>query len=658
MPLIYTGINFVTLFIIQFALTLAIYPWVRPYSMAKAAGLIGIPIVFFFFEYFIGLGKLFYLFPFLVIGACWVFYKNRQILLSFWKEEALFLALLSYGMMWRFLWPDIDTGRPEAIMNLSFITSFMRGETLPPPDFWYPPLRLDCYYAFSHYFAGFWGRLFGWTPGTAMNFALILVIGLTGYLACAAAKVWSNNHKWAVPATILGFVLGGTGIHPFLLWIFKNPTEPWMGFRFIGGSIISRADQLTPFGESIKTLIHGAQPNPLDLPCENFAYLAQLGDYHAPLFGFMVLILTLLSAALLWQDGKNRCAAICFGSMPFLCIASNTWGLPFQGLLFASYIPFIYKQKRDFSWLYLLYGILGGLVLFYPFLEHFLPSVWATPSAFKITKSFELTPSFGWLMLFWPVVVLLVITCLTHRKQPIGIYWATLWVFFLICTEFIYVDDIYSGKYERFNTVLKWWPLIFAGVMTTCVPLVLAHASKLYRAFCLAIVFAVATFAIQLAIYLVITPKWDIGKMTGDAWLTRYRQDASILYYLRDCKYGVTLQSLDKGSYTSAPALAIFSQKPVVLGWREHEKLWRPQCSDFDKLFSEIQGFYDGSLINPLGWAQAHRICYILWTKEEAQKYDDTRRQAIQNNIAEGFNWLQLSEIDSKPVGMWIKKGY
>jgi uncharacterized membrane protein len=40
----------------------------------------------------------------------------------------------------------------------------------------------------------------------------------------------------------------------------------------------------------------------------------------------------------------------------------------------------------------------------------------------------------------------------------------------LLLSEFIYVDDVYSGKFNRFNTVLKWWPAAYSGALLSIAP--------------------------------------------------------------------------------------------------------------------------------------------------------------------------------------------
>src|ERR1700722_6783906 len=71
---------------------------------------------------------------------------------------AVFGAIFLYALAWRFTFPNID-GSSEKLADLSFISSYYPGETLPAPDAWFSPYRSTQYYSFQHYGAALMGRL-------------------------------------------------------------------------------------------------------------------------------------------------------------------------------------------------------------------------------------------------------------------------------------------------------------------------------------------------------------------------------------------------------------------------------------------------------------------------------------------------------------------
>ena len=195
-------------------------------------------------------------------------------------------------MVWRFTFPDID-GSSEKIADFSFICSYYTGATIPVPDAWLYPYLSTQYYSFQHYGAALMGRVLALPPGTAYNLALCVLVALCG-TAFAGAVCLAARRTWVRALLVAGFVIGGTGMTGIVHLADKN-VEPWTSMRFIGSAPMDKA----PLGP----WLHAYQDKftRLDLPGEIFAYVAYLGDYHAPISGYYLMGLAVMSM-LLWNQ--------------------------------------------------------------------------------------------------------------------------------------------------------------------------------------------------------------------------------------------------------------------------------------------------------------------------------------------------------------------
>ena len=67
------------------------------------------------------------------------------------------------------------------------------------------------------------------------------------------------------------------------------------------------------------------------------------------------------------------------------------------------------------------------------------------------------------LIVLWPILLLLLLHLVAGDRRPLTLWLAGLWSGLLLVSEVFFVDDIYGGKFNRFNTTLKWWPWIWTG---------------------------------------------------------------------------------------------------------------------------------------------------------------------------------------------------
>src|SRR5208283_1907765 len=110
-------------------------------------------------------------------------------------------------------------------------------------------------------------------------------------------------------------------------------------------------------------------------------------------------------------------------------------------------------------------------LLSWAYLSQFMTSAAGYNTAIRPVAWHQHTPPLLFVLFMLPTIALILLSFLSCRAR--GVWLGLLWLGLLLFTEYFYVDDIYSGMYERFNTTLKWWPWVSAGALMTLGPVVL-----------------------------------------------------------------------------------------------------------------------------------------------------------------------------------------
>ena len=151
---------------------------------------------------------------------------------------------------------------------------------------------------------------------------------------------------------------------------------------------------------------------------------------------------------------------------------------------------------------------------------------------------------------------------------------ALVWLTFLMFSEYFYVDDVYSGIYDRFNTTLKWWPWIAAGTLMLLGPLVLEHARRRWV--------RIAGFVVCLhPCFYVFGPLArahrraqgiDQGKIEGTPTSRKTSSRAFMLDRLKVEKPGVAVERPEgEGGFTNSAVIPLFAGQrmwPRLVGTR------------------------------------------------------------------------------------------
>jgi hypothetical protein len=569
----------------------------------------------------------------------------------------LLVAIFSYAFVWRFTNPNIDASS-EKIADLSFICSYYAGSTIPVPDVWLYPFPSTQYYSFQYYGAALMGRILMFPPGAAFNFGFCLLVALSG-AAFSGAVCLVARKFWVRLLVIAAFVIGGSGV-TLLIHLIDKDIHPWSSMRFIGVSPMDKA----PLGPILKSYQDGVftremaslatTDRHLELPGENFSYLVYLGDFHPPLSGFYILGICVMGMLLWTRTGQMRYAFVVGCCLTWTLLA-NTWFVPLQGSLVLGWLA-----MNAGDWRRLLPSVAGGAAAVWlaawVYLAAFTSSATTFGVSLKMVPWGEHTPPLMFLLFMLPTVALIILAMASGSRT--GLRLGLLWLCFLVFSEFFYVKDIYSGMYDRFNTCLKWWPWVTAGVLMTLAPLVIEQSRRRWVQvagvfFCFYPCFYIADLWRPMR-ELLSGPRDSMGQMDGTHFLTKDEFPRLMLGRLRLEKPGVVVERPDQeGAFTNFSVLPLFAGQRMWLGWFGHELLWHGYPEDIRRRHDRLMLLYSGGIPDAGKWLSAQHIDYVLWYRP-----GDTPQlwEAINKSVAPEYTWCDIityQNEDGRRAGFW-----
>jgi uncharacterized membrane protein len=628
-------------------LSVVAYTFSRSWLLARAASplLVAVP---FFIEHFFGSGSLRWLWPVTTAISLALIVSHWQLLKFQWRIEAVFHGAFFYALAWRYSFPDLYASS-EKICDLTFVANYMHGDRLPPVDRWLPPFPFDMYYSLQHYAAALLGRILEAPAGTAYNLAICVIAAAVA--TAGAGTAWLLVRRRG-PALLLAIALvfGGTGASPFIRLVTPHP-QLHSSIRFMGSSL-SKNNATGPLGTWLLNADKVSDQSSLDLPVELFSYLIGLGDYHPPLSGYLLLMTALLSIAMIEAWETPRAAYAVLGATVPLTIAANAWDFPMQAFLVGAYLLYRVWARKMIDWKPLLGGGVFACVLIYPFLVRFAPHAETLHNALRLVPRGLHTPTFAGLLVFFPLLAILALNALFGERSKESSAFSMIWLVLMAASELVFVDDLYGGKFERFNTALKWWAWIYSGAILTVGAINLRSASRICRWGTAAVLALISAYGLELCANLVNLPKAHWGQLDGAAWIRDDPTQRAILDFLKAQPPSIVLQRMADRAYVAAPALVIFSGQTALLGWVNHEDTWRGYRVDIDQRWNEINRFYSGDLPDAERWLEQNRVKYILWLSDENDGPAGTFEK-IDRQIHDRYLWTEYTAQSGQRVGLW-----
>ncbi len=643
----------------------------------RVLALVSITLVFFNLEHIQGLGRLDWLWPITTSVSAWLLWqrKNRLKIHEFWRGEWIFLAGFCYGLIWRFCFPDINA-LSEHLTDLYFISNYYSGDTLPPNDRWLAGNLFNFYYAFQHYAAALFGRIFNLNIGLSMNLSWAIMMALMISLVWEILS-YTLKQRWLKCLILLCFLVGGNGISPLIPWLIKaqgntiQKTEDvavqrlWASTRFSGyyDKYINTSFGQMLFGNPAEQDFNQHQ----ELPFETLAYLTYLGDFHPPLGGFLLLLWMLALLMGIEKDSiiqshpatgppqikpsREQVTFFAIGLTPALVLVTNSWVFPMQCLVLLSWLLYRYRSG-SLLWGWLFAGAVFGFAGIYPFLGYFANSALDTP--IRLVTEGNHTPPEVFIAMHWPSLLWIILGLSQWRKHAWCAWFAFTIGIILVFSELFFVDDPIGGKYDRFNTTLKWWSWLWPATLVGLLPLVLANCGRYGRLLIIASLLPLFIYGLDLARYLLYAPKAQIGNMAGDGWLRENEADRTMLSYLSNAPDGVVLESASKGAYSISGAFTLFAQKTAVIGWPNHVSQWHGRPDFIKQRTEQVRSFFRSEMTDPLEFLAQFPVQYIIW-RDDDEKNQPRVRIDIDRQINQKYQWHSFSRNGVKETGIWVR---
>ncbi|HRE06433.1 MAG TPA: DUF2298 domain-containing protein [Opitutaceae bacterium] len=630
---------------------------VGSYAMARIGGGLAVMLGLFCLEHFVGLGARP---PVVILTAplcLWLIWRQRAVLQEHRQVEVMFALGFFYCLAWRCAFPDIDL-EAERIPDLVFIQDYMTGGKLPAMDRWLPPFDVSFYYGFQHYAAAWIARGLGVDSGVAYHLGFSVLVGLVTAAAGSAVRVicaW----KPAPYLVILALLVGGNGISVGLPALLQKGPELFQSSRFLGFHVGDH--EWNALGRAIGwTFNPGPDELAPEFPMDAFSYLIYIGEYHPPLFGFLLLGLSALVIATLERGSQGRerswAFALLAATVP-VALIGNVWVAPLQAILVVCVCAYR-SSRREFDWVGpTLAGGLGAAGLCAPHLIAFASQPITQQSSLKLTSLAERTPIGQWVLMFWPVLLLLVLGIWSRRRPGFTLFLTVTWALLLIFADVVLYDDLLGGTWNRYNSTLKWWPWIYAGMIITLAANNLDSPSRFCRWGTVLGLITMSLYGGRLAHAFVVREKPSAFKLSGHHWITQHQVNNNVVRALASRPDGIALESGPVRENSEHSVLTLFGGKQAYLGWVAHQDVfWRDGHPEIERRRREIEAFYSNRMPDPLDWLVRRDIRYVLWLQRDN---GDSNRlyRILGDKIASEYEWYGvLGEDDGWRIGFWERK--
>ncbi len=158
-----------------------------------------------------------------------------------------------------------------------------------------------------------------------------------------------------------------------------------------------------------------------------------------------------------------------------------------------------------------------------------------------------------------------------------------------VVADVLVVTDTYGAQLLRMNTIFKtWsdaWPLLAIGT-ALLLPLVLStrHARATIRVFLAAAAIAVLVHPVGAS---AVRLKIDGGSLDGLKWMERETPGdrLAVTWIRQHMRPGAVVAEVTGNPYSDYGRIGVATGRPTVLGWANHEGLWRAEAGE-----KEIRG--------------------------------------------------------------------
>lgn len=581
---------------------------------------------------------------------------NRKI---FFTEEIIFMAGL-------FTWSFIKAHEPsiyglEKYMDFGFLNSILRSDFFPPKDLWMSPESINYYY-FGHLIMATLTKISQLDSAVTFNLMLSSVFALTLSASFSlGANIYAffrkNIKEVLLSGSLTAFLVTMSGNLQTIYAFFSNyptgnPIPFWQlnpMFNF-AGYWYANATRFIPL------TIH-------EFPLYSFV----VSDLHGHVLNIpAVLLIIAIITGVFYQTAtqpfhfrsKEVIYFLFLGFLVSVAAMSNVLDGPIYVMLIGLILLFKKIQKPAFSFrrrelIQLSIVILSAVVFSLPFLATFKPFTSGIgiicppdllmkigsigPFVFEdnhcqrspfwmlgIVYGFFFIVLFGYLLIVKPIID----KNQTSRSDYLALILMLFSTIAILIPEIIYFRDIYTTQY-RANTVFKFGYQAFivasitAGFFITRIIMLKKHSliKNIYSP-----ILIVLLFLISLYPYFAVSSYFKDLKiyrgLNGLAYLQDlYPSDYQAILYIREnIKGQPVILEADGASYSDFARISANTGLPTVIGWPDHEWLWRGNLNEVNLRRSDVEIIYKSANTDLIA---KYNISYVFIGTLERQTYPD-----------------------------------
>ncbi len=557
----------------------------------------------------------------------------------------------------------------ERMMDYGFMTGMARTEYFPVQDFWFAGENLNYYY-FGQYLMTFLTKLsgnevvYGYNLGLSMCFALCMSLSFSLVYQWMFAHTEDQEKEGQKhPGRVATFA----GIMASLAVTFAANCH-YIIFNFLVPmvwEILGLEGQTPSYWFADSTRYIGYHPDVNDKTAHEYpAYSFLLGDLHAHVINIFV-VLTILAILFActralkagekrewkWKELFLDLSVLMIGFLIGICMMENYWDFPIYYVVAGAILLAIHLRSGDSA---LSVGARIGTqgiivltvatVISLPFSLQFHAMTNGFARAEDHTRWYQLLILWG-----MPVALLvghfvsMAVRCKTKSFRPsireldhtdlyvllIGLCASGL----ILIPEVMYVVDIYTGGYKRFNTMFKlsYQAFIMLGLLTGYVTAkwIARPQSAAQRKWGIiagiVVLWSCGYFktALDDSFGDVTDPERHKG-LRADAFIYEYRpMDAEAVKWINaSVPSGSVVLEANGDSYTLYNFVSVLTGLPTVLGWHTHEWLWHNDLDPVDLRAADILEIYTGTdLQKKQELLQKYNVDYIYIGSNEYEKY-------------------------------------
>ena len=148
-------------------------------------------------------------------------------------------------------------------------------------------------------------------------------------------------------------------------------------------------------------------------------------------------------------------------------------------------------------------------------------------------------------------------------------------------------------------------------------------------------------------------PRDNWGNLSGEGWIPGCSWAQKDLFdYLKGAPKGIVLEEVGYEAYMDQSGMALLAEQPSLIGWINHQNLWRGGPPYIGRIAHNIELLYKGENPEAADWLLQNRVRYVLVT---ARKPMSAQVQAkIHAQIGHAYSWQEFGK--DPLVGVWIRK--